>query len=263
MSDNRPLITLMTDFGCRDTYVGQMKGVIYQIVPGANVIDLTHAIPPQNVRAAAVILDDVIDTFGPDTVHVVVVDPGVGTSRKAIALASRLGRFIAPDNGVLSQVLKRDPDAHAVHLNNTKYHRQAVSSTFHGRDIFAPAGAHLAAGVLMADLGEPVTQLQQIDLPEPTPTEQGLTLHVLWIDHFGNLFTNLRQSEAAGRPLEVQLSGSVSVALASTFADVSPGEPVVYFGSSGRLEVAIRDGNAANALNLKVGDPIQLCWSDS
>ncbi|MEX2387438.1 MAG: SAM-dependent chlorinase/fluorinase, partial [Phycisphaeraceae bacterium] len=187
-----PLLTLLTDFGHTDTYVGQMKGVIAGIAPQATAIDLIHVVPPQQVLVAAVMLEAAVEAFAAQTIHVAVVDPGVGGARRAVAVRTEKGVFVGPDNGLFTAVLERWPAVEAVALTNRQYQRDTVSATFHGRDIFAPAAAHLAAGVPMHDLGDSVdpATLVQLNLPQPTPTDHGMTLHVLWIDHFGNLITD-------------------------------------------------------------------------
>ncbi len=253
------LITLTTDFGLTDTYVGQMKGVILGICPDARIVDLTHGLPPQDVVAGALALDASIDCFGPETIHVGVVDPGVGTDRRAIAVRTDRGCLVGPDNGLFSLVLARSPEFEAVALSESRYHRPQVSPTFHGRDIFAPVAAHLAAGVAPALLGERAEELVRLVLPEPARCEEGIELAVLVVDHFGNCVTNLTRNtfeqwvniERECVVRVTQAGGeTVLFPLRETFGDVPVNQPVAYFGSSHRLELAVRNGNASHAFNI-------------
>ncbi len=255
-----PLITLLTDFGLRDSYVAQMKGVILGIAPSAQVVDLSHQVKPQDVAGAALLLDDALDAFPVHAIHVVVVDPGVGSTRRAIALSTARGRFIGPDNGVFSAVLARTPLEQAVELRHPAYQRQPVSSTFHGRDLFAPAAGHLARGVAMTELGPAATNLVNLSLPTPTVTPTGLTLHVLAVDHFGNLLTDLRSRHTAGRSFNLLTDDDQLIPLVSTFADLPEGALLAYWGSTDRLEIACRNGSAAQRLAAGVGTVLSLCW---
>lgn len=258
MANVSPLITLTTDFGTADTFVAQMKGVILGIAPQARIVDITHHIPPQDVTTAALALDDTVDAFADGAIHVVVVDPGVGGSRAAIAVRTDRFTLIGPDNGVFSAVLARHTVHRGVTLTNPAYHRHPTSATFHGRDIFAPVAGHLAAGCAFDDLGKGHSQLVTLDLPAPKPIADGLELRVLRIDHFGNLLTNLKQADCPAGPVVVQV-GMVTVrGIRRTFADVSPGDAVAYFGSGGRLEIAVRNGDAAAEWRVKPGDPAYL-----
>jgi len=257
------LITLTTDFGLEDAYVGVMKGVILGINPAATIVDLCHAISPQDVRAAAFLLHTAWPYFPPGTIHVVVVDPGVGSQRRAIAVDVGAATFVAPDNGVLSYVLaaaaaKNPP---AVHLTNQRYWLARVSATFHGRDIFAPVAAHLSLGVPLADLGEPLSLGELVTFPLPRPERQGDTWvgHVVHVDHFGNLVTDL-EAEAIGdaQAVVIEVGGQRMVGLRRTYAEGRPGEPMALIGSSGRLEIAVPGGQAARWLKVQIGDQVRL-----
>ena len=243
----------------RDTYVAQMKGVILGIVPEVQIVDLTHHIPPQDLVAAALTLDAAIDAFPDGTVHVAVVDPGVGSDRAAIAVETDHFVGIGPDNGLFCEVLRRQKILRAVRLTHVAYHRKPVSATFHGRDIFAPVAAHVAAGTSLEELGETVCDLIRLDLPQPETIVGGLRLHVLHIDTFGNLISNLRRDQ-----LDTQIHAVIEVAqkritgICKTFGDVQPDELVAYFGSSHRLEIAIRNGHAARQLGVQRGDTFDL-----
>jgi len=261
-----PVITLLTDFGSSDTYVGQMKGVLSAMAPHVTVVDLTHHVPPQDVLAAAIHLDAAIDAFADDTIHVAVVDPGVGSARRGIALRNERGSFVGPDNGLFTAVLERYPAKAIASLEDRALFRQTISDTFHGRDIFAPAAAHLANGLHLTEFGPLIEQPVKLDIPRPADNDDdSLTAHVLIADHFGNLITNLRRERfdawRDGRPLErirLHLPDTAPLPLSRTFADTDPGQPVAYFGSSDRLEFAVRNGSAAVQIGLSRGDALKL-----
>jgi S-adenosyl-L-methionine hydrolase (adenosine-forming) len=257
---SRPIITLTTDFGLLDGYVGAMKGVLLSLCPEAQMVDISHEIRPQAVQQAAFVLSTVVPYFPPGTVHLVVVDPTVGSERRPLVIETGRAFYVAPDNGVLSLALQRDPARQAVHLTDARYRLAQVSATFHGRDIFAPAAAHLACGTNPGEMGDPIPLSELVTLPamEPQPRRDGLLQgQILHIDRFGNLITNFRIPDtvsqitvmAAGRRIEKQ---------SRTFADVEPGELLAYQGSSGYLEIAVREGNAARTLRLEIGDPVQV-----
>ncbi len=243
----RPLITLLTDFGTADGYVAEMKGVLYSLVPDATVVDLSHDIPAHDVELARLTVARYWRRFPARTVHLVVVDPGVGTTRAALAVHADGRSFVGPDNGVLSPALLLG-DAQAVVLPVPA----AVSRTFHGRDVFAPAAAALASGAPVQSLGEAAVSPVVRRTREPTRREDGAILgEVIAIDRFGNAITNLVGVRAgvvaaAGRPVPVR----------ATYADVASGAPVALTGSSGLLEVAVRDGSAHSTLALKRGDVV-------
>jgi len=275
-----PIITLLTDFGLADGYVGAMKGVILTIHPQAAVVDISHAIPAQDLRSAAWVLYTAYDAFPRRTIHCVVVDPGVGGQRRAIAVEAGGYTFVAPDNGVLSYVLSREPLGMAVELTNPRFHRHPVSRTFHGRDIFAPAAAYVSRGVPLGELGTllPLDQLVTWPLPHPERRPDGsLVGHILHIDRFGNCVTDLRMTEEEDvllltnppsgeeRPIEIprrrmhlEVGERALFGISRTYADGSPGEFLALIGSSGHLEIALVKGNAAQTLGLIVGDPITI-----
>ncbi|HEX7010641.1 MAG TPA: SAM-dependent chlorinase/fluorinase [Phycisphaeraceae bacterium] len=264
----QPLITLLTDFGTRDTYVGQVKGVIASIAPHARVIDLTHDVPAQDVLVGAILLDGAVSAFPPGAIHLAVVDPGVGGRRRPVAVQTERFTLVGPDNGLFTAVLERHAPQRVAELSNPAYHRQPVSDTFHGRDIFAPAAAHLALGATLDQLGQILQPhvLTRLDLPQPIQHENALELHVLYADHWGNLITDLTAQRFAfwGVPREqvvVQAGDCRIVGIRRTFCDVAAGEPVAYFGSSGRLEIAIRNGSFAQSHSCGRGDRILLTRS--
>ncbi len=256
----RPIITLTTDFGQADAYVGTMKGVMLGICPEATLVDVSHEIRPQAVQQAAYLLSTAAPYFPASTVHLVVVDPGVGSTRRAIAVQSERATYVAPDNGVLTMALALDPPRRAVHLIEPRFRRPEASATFHGRDIFAPAAAHLAAGVPLDEMGEPIPTGDLVSLPALDPRRQadgswlGLILHV---DRFGNLITNIRQPRPQEQ-LTVEVAGKRIEGLSRTFTDAAVGEPVAYVGSSGCLEIAVREGSAADELGVDIGDPVRI-----
>ena len=276
----KPTIAILTDFGARDPSVGVMKGVMRTICPAAEFIDLSHEIAAQNLRQAAFTLMTGWRWFPPGTVFLVVVDPGVGSERRPLAVAAGGMFFVAPDNGVLSWTLAELQQKHAVAAENAAWHLDAASHTFHGRDVFAPLAAHLACGRTLDDLGPTITELQRL----PDPVLQGqpgaLTAEVLQIDHFGNLVTslgNLCWTGADKLGLEPRFGAAAQCVLPAdslcissgnhaftgvrrTYSAVSPGEAVAYIGSSGFLEVAVNQGNAANRFGIQVGDRIEVTW---
>jgi len=256
-----PLLTLLTDFGLQDTYVAQMHGVIAGIAPTARVIDLAHGIQPQNRLHAAVALVDAVEAFPDGTVHVVVVDPGVGSSRRAIAAEIGRWRFVGPDNGVFTDVLDRWPLHRAVTLTNPQFHRPGVSRTFHGRDVFSPVAAHWVNGVSIDEFGPPVADpLVQLDWPRPTLSTGHITGQILMVDRFGNLITNITADLlTASQAAEVTAGSQRIGAIVGCYAE-RPGQALALIGSSGRLEIAVGNGSAAETLQLGVGAKVSVRW---
>ncbi|HUS16035.1 MAG TPA: SAM-dependent chlorinase/fluorinase [Chloroflexia bacterium] len=256
------VITLLTDFGEADGYVGTMKGVILGLAPGTPIVDLSHAIAPQDVAAGAFVLGTAYPYFPPDTVHVAVVDPGVGSARRPLLLSTPRGRFIGPDNGLFSGVLAAEELVEAYHLDVPSYWLPVLSRTFHGRDIFAPCAAHLARGVPAAALGSPVPLDGLVRLPAGALTLEGDTLEgqVMHIDRFGNAVTNIPAALlAALGPVDaviVTVGAHRLTGVYATYADVDPGGSVALIGSEGLLELAVRDGDGARELGLRVGDAV-------
>lgn len=262
------IITLITDFGLEDIYVGVMKGVILGINPQATIVDLCHNVPPQDVRQAAFLLNTAWRYFPPDSIHVAVVDPGVGSQRRAIALGIGQAIFLGPDNGIFSYVLqealtnasKAERGISAFHLTDPRYWLPKPSATFHGRDIFAPVAAHLSLGVPVADLGTPISLDSLATFPLPVPYYQGPILvgHVLHVDRFGNLVTNVPAGQGALQEAEivVEIAGRQILGLKRTYADGAPGELIALVGSTGYLEVAVVGGNAAQRLGVGPGEEV-------
>jgi len=270
-----PIITLTTDFGLQDAYVAAMKGVILGINPGVTIVDVCHYIEPQNVVQAAFVLSTVYTHFPRGAIHVVVVDPEVGGERRAIALRAREAFFVAPDNGVLSYIIDHHaspagnlPQAgpvnlasglQAVELSNPGFWRHPVSNTFHGRDIFAPVAAHLSLGVSLEELGEPTVSIKAFPLPGPKLGEGGAQVgHVLHIDGFGNVITDFKQENLPGGRFHVQTAGQIVDSLGHIYADGEADRPLALIGSSGYLEIAVRNGSAAALLGVKVGDEVRI-----
>jgi hypothetical protein len=257
------VITLTTDFGLADGYVGTMKGVILSIAPTATIVDISHNVPPQDVREAAYILYTAYPYFPQGTIHVVVVDPGVGSERRAIALRTPQATFVAPDNGVLSYVVAGERVKQIVHLTNPSYHLSPVSRTFHGRDIFAPAAAHLARGVPLTELGDPLTEIVTFSLPRPQVRSDGTIVgQVIHVGRFGNLITSIMATDLAGHSLlresVIEIKGQSIRGIANTYAEVATGKLLALVGSSDRLEIAVSGGSASQTLGAKVGDEVLL-----
>jgi S-adenosylmethionine hydrolase len=257
------LITLMTDFGLKDGNVGVMKGVILGIAPQAQIVDISHLIPAQNVAEAALILLRSAPYFPPETIHIVVVDPGVGTARRP--MAARLGSqlFVGPDNGVITLLLEYAEQqgwpTEFVHLDQPQFWLPKVSHVFHGRDIFAPTAAHLANGKILADVGTPITDPIRLALPKPTRTPTGWRGEIIHIDHFGNAASNIRVehlTEVDQHKITVQLGGVTISGLVQTFGERAPGEAVALYGSTGNLIVSVVNGSAAEQLGITIGDPL-------
>jgi S-adenosylmethionine hydrolase len=257
------IITLTTDFGLADGYVGTMKGVILDIAPTATIVDISHEITPQDVRGAAYVLYAATPYFPQGTIHVVVVDPGVGSERRAIALRTPQATFVAPDNGVLSYVVAGERVEEIAHLTNPRYHLSPVSRTFHGRDIFAPAAAHLARGVRLAELGEPLREIITFPLPRPQVRPDGAIVgQVIHVDRFGNLITSIMSKDLADHsPLRksvVKIRGQSIRGIVNTYAEVTAGKLLALIGSEGYLEISVSGGSASQTLEAKAGDEVLL-----
>lgn len=260
------IITLTTDFGLRDGFVGAMKGVILNINPQATLVDISHDIAPQNVEQGAFLFANAARFFPANTIHVVVVDPGVGSARRPIAMQIGETIMVAPDNGVLTQASLKlqvssqnpQPQISVVHLNRPEYWLATISRTFHGRDIFAPVAAHLSLGVPIEKMGEPIDDWVRLEIATAARNVDGTIVgKVMHIDHFGNLITNV-PAEMLGELNEARIETGrfVLSGIRQTYAEAKPGEPLVLVSSSGNLEIAMRDGNAAVTLGIKTGDQV-------
>jgi S-adenosylmethionine hydrolase len=266
---SRPVVALLTDFGLRDHYVGTMKGVILGICPDVSLVDITHDIPPHDVQAGALELAAAYRYFPTGTIFLVVVDPGVGSTRRGLAAEAGDFRFVAPDNGVLSLIGEESGPRKIVELTDRRYARPTVSHTFEGRDRFAPAAAWLARGVALTTLGRPVVSIERIELRRPVSAADRLDGEVVRVDRFGNLITNIdrrtfdrfRDHAAYGstaRDCIVHVGGRLVSRLVSTYADAAPGEVCGLFGSTDHLEIAVRGASAAEALGLSRGSAVHV-----
>lgn len=261
------VLSITTDFGITNGFVGVMKGVIYGIAPDAKIVDISQLISAQNVLEGAYAMWRAVPFFPSGSVHVGVVDPGVGTKRRPIG--ARLGDqlFIAPDNGLLTPLIlgaERDGKrAEFVHLDNPKYWLPKVSNTFHGRDIFAPTGAHLAAGVPLSELGTPITDPIRLDLSRPDKTENGWLAHVTIIDIFGNLTTDLPVEALDGRrDVLIRIRGHEADGIIDSYGHREIGDLVAVVDSEYYIEVAVVNGSAQKKLGAKIGDVVEVIYQD-
>ena len=269
-----PIVTLTTDFGASDAFAGTMKGIVYSINPSARVVDITHDVPPQDIRTGAFVFDSAYHYFPPGTVHVLVVDPAVGTNRRAIVVQSPDAYFVCPDNGLLSYAYMRGggalpggepfeaasvapPDGwKAYHLTNHQYWHHPVSSTFHGRDVFAPVAGHLTAGVSPNAMGAAIDSVAAFAIPQPQPRGNRLVGSVMYVDRFGNLITNLKAKDVfmPDAHTVIELAGKRLAGLASAYQDGPPYKGII--GSHGYLEIAAANANASQMLGVTVGDEV-------
>ncbi|HSW49811.1 MAG TPA: SAM-dependent chlorinase/fluorinase [Bryobacteraceae bacterium] len=257
----QPIVTLTTDFGLSDHFVGAMKGVILSLEPRARIVDISHTVTPYSIAEAAFVLWQAYACFPRGTVHVVVVDPGVGSARRALLVEAAGQYFLAPDNGVLSMILAREK--HKVRaITAERYFRRPVSRTFHGRDIFAPVAAHLARGVAPARFGRLISDYARGEFAKPVPAgESGWKGTVLKADRFGNLITNFPSEGHAGLrtgEFEMRAGRRRITRCVSSYSEGRRGELIVIAGSSELLEIAVNQGSAAKLTGLAAGSPVQL-----
>jgi S-adenosylmethionine hydrolase len=258
-----PIITLTTDYGTNDHLVGTLKGVILKINPDATIVDITHNVTPFDVLDAALAIGSSYSYFPPRTIHVVVVDPGVGTSRRPLLVSADNQYFIAPDNGVLSLIYDRAPDTLVRHATAEHYFLQPVSNTFHGRDVFAPLAAWLSKTWQPGSMGEDITDFKRFKLPAPKASNGVVKGVVMRVDNYGNLVTNFREEDLPKNSLK---KGTISLQVGKhavskfvpTFAVGNAGEPIAYLGSSGYLEIALNKGNASRTLAIGRGTAVVL-----
>ena len=257
------MLTILSDFGYQDVYVGVMKGAIATINPQLKVVDLTHAIPPQNIAAGRFALLNAYTYFPAGTVHVAVIDPGVGSQRRGVAIQIKEGFLVGPDNGLFSGILAQSPGIAAVELTKSQYWRSPFPShTFHGRDIFAPVGAHLAGGIALKELGKEVDidSLAQLPLPPYRVTPERIIGFIQYIDHFGNLITNIPAREVEGKSWFIVIANQ-KIPATQTYSDRSLGELVSLIGSHDWIEVAVNGGSAKKVLQSAWGDRVELIFS--
>lgn len=278
MSTDSPIITVTTDFGTEDAYVPAMKGTMLSIAPNARLVDVTHEVSPQDIMESAFVLQSALPFFPSGSVHLVVVDPGVGTERRPVALRHGDDWFVGADNGLFPLVLDGDAPDEAVELDDPDAWRTpSPSNTFHGRDIFAPAAAHLAAGRSLGDIGTPIEHLEPLQWAEPIVDAESIEGRVVHVDHFGNCVTNVRRSTFAGAldlddstpdaealpSIEGYVGTTILETIHETYGNVDEGEPLLLFGSTGFLEVAVNGGNAAELLDIRKGDSVKIGFSDA
>jgi S-adenosyl-L-methionine hydrolase (adenosine-forming) len=249
------IITLTTDFGQRDSFVGAMKGVVLGIAPEAQIVDIAHEIRPGDIRAAAFALKTAAPFFPARTIHLVVVDPGVGSARKAIAIRSAQATFVGPDNGALSWAVKDDGSLEVRSLENPQIRLSPLSTTFHGRDLFAPAVAWLAQGRPFAEIGPELNHFHRLDWPSVTPVGGGWQTEIIHVDVYGNAITALPGEQTIDKHC-VMLPGKRRVPIKAFYSAVSEGSPLAVVGSSGLLEIAINGGDAAKTLGVRVGTKV-------
>ena len=261
------VITLTTDFGSGDHEAGVLKGVIWQIAPDVKIADLSHDISPHDIREAAILLNRAAPFFPDGTVHVVVVDPGVGTSRRGIA--ARIGRqfYVGPDNGLVTLLLEKmevsSESTQFVHLDQSEFWLPEVTHVFHGRDIFAPVAAHLANRIPLSSLGSAISDPLRLILPKPYRIPGGWHGQVIHIDHFGNLSTNLNANQLKStKEVIIKINQEKIVGLVSTFGESPPGTLIALLDSSGSLAISVVNGNAAQLLNANIDDPLEV-FTDS
>lgn len=267
-----PIITLLTDFGTVDEYAGVMKGVILSINPSAKIIDISHRIDPRDLVHGAYVIKASYGYFPKGTVHLIVVDPGVGSNRRILAIEKTGHIFIAPDNGILTLLLRKNPVDSIVHVENSRYFLDPVSQTFHGRDIFAPVGAYISMGTDLKKMGRPVDQkeLILIDLEEPKISDNDdLSGIIVSIDRFGNLITNIDENtfnnicaaHKKKRP-EIQVGDYKTMGMSCSYEGVKIDSPLAIMGSRGYLEIAVNCGSAKSYFNAKKGDRVIVIFTD-
>lgn len=258
------IITLTTDFGASSPYVAAMKGVILSINPDAQIIDISHSVPPQQVRLGAQVLDEATRLFPPETIHVAVVDPGVGTSRKIVYAEIAGGRYVCPDNGLLGRLAERESPSKIVHVTREQFFRKPVAPTFHGRDIMAPVAAQLSLGLDPDELGPRLTELRRLEWPGAVKVAHRIEGEVVAVDSFGNLVTNITREMLAGVPTDetvaVRCDDHETHCIFATYAEQPPMTLVAVIGSNDQLELAIVDDSAKIMLGVGVGTPVEVCW---
>jgi S-adenosylmethionine hydrolase len=260
------MITLTTDFGLKDPYAAEMKAVILGISPNAVIIDITHEVAKFNVRMGAYVLSSAAPYFPRGTIHVAVVDPGVGTQRRPILIQTKQGFFVGPDNGILVMATENQGIKRIYEITNPKFMLSKVSSTFHGRDVFAPAAAHLTSGVNPAEFGPEIREVAKPEFAKVTRRKNLLVGEVLHVDNFGNIITNVRETELS----RIRVKERVNVELPDhklklkfcrAYADAKPQQPLALIGSHSYLEIAMNQGDAAAKFNTKAGDKVTVSLS--
>lgn len=258
------MITLLTDFGTRDGYVGVMRGVIWGIAPEVRVADLSHEIGAQNVLEAALTLGRSFHFFPAGTIHLAVIDPGVGTSRRPITAAIGPYYFVGPDNGLFTPMLERAEAINwavkVVTLDQPRYWLPEVSKSFHGRDIFAPVAAYLAVGVPLESLGTLIDDYVRLRIPRPVKTGQGWHSQVIHVDHFGNLATNLEKDMLLSQSVDIWINSQRISRLVQAYGDAKAGELIAMFDSSNHLSICVVNSSAAELLKASSGDAVEVIY---
>jgi len=258
----KPIITLLTDFGTRDHYVASMKGVILSINPQCSIVDITHDVIPHDIQEGALILANTFSYFPKGTIHLSVVDPGVGSTRKPVLLVTQNYFFVGPDNGLFGVVAQRERVKQVVVLTRKEYFLRKVSMTFHGRDIFAPVAAHLSLGVKPSAFGYQTRSLKELGIRRPMVKSGKLMGEILHVDTFGNLVSNIDGENLfqfiRGRPFVIRAGRKGIHQLKSGYWEGKRGEPIALIGSGGFLEISVKEGNAQKVLKAKRGDSIQI-----
>jgi S-adenosylmethionine hydrolase len=257
-----PIITLLTDFGTKDHYVASMKGVILNMNPRCLLIDITHQVSSHDIREGGFILANAYSHFPKGTIHLAVVDPGVGGARKPVLLVTQNYFFVGPDNGLFSMISQKESVNQIIMLDKKKYHLSEVSTTFHGRDVFAPVAAHLSMGVKPNALGHRIDSLLWLGFEDPFIKEGKLSGEILHVDAFGNLVSNIEKGRLLrflkGRPFLIRAGRKTIRGLKKGYWEGKNDEPIALFGSSGFLEISVREGNAQKVLKMKRGDPLEI-----
>ena len=261
---SRPIITLTTDFGADSPYVAAMKGVILAVNPDTQIVDVTHTVPPQDVRAAAIVVEQLHLAFGPGSIHVAVVDPGVGTDREILCIECDNRHYVGPDNGLFSRLAHRTPPSKIVAVRESRFWQPEVSSTFHGRDIMAPVAAHLSLGVDPSELGPVLASIVELEWEEAQKVAGKITGKVETVDSFGNLITNITREQLADVPRDesvtVDCDGHQTQGIFETYGEQPPMTLVALVGSSNVLELAIVDNSAKIMLGAGVGANVSVKW---
>ncbi len=250
------IITLATDFGEKDYYVGAVKGVILSINPDVTIIDITHQLPPHNLISAAFTLRNYYQYYPPDTIHMVVVDPGVGGKRKPILIETEKYQFIGPDNGIFSWI--DQPFKEVIYLNNSKFCLNPVSSTFQARDIFAPVSAYLSLGVEINQFGKPLEKIVKLAIPKVQFKKNKTMGEIIQVDNFGNLITNIRPENLKKSIKTIKVKDRKIMKIRKTFSEVGEGEIIAYWGSAGFLEIGVNQGSAAEKSKAKIGEKVEI-----
>ena len=258
----KSIITLLTDFGIKDHYVASLKGVILGINPHCTLVDISHQVSPQDIREGAFILANTYSFFPRGTIHLSVVDPEVGSSRKPILIVTKDYFFVGPDNGLFTLAASREQVSQVVALTNKKFFLPSVSATFHGRDLFAPVAGHLSLGVKPGAFGSELDSWMELNFGKAKIKEKGLVGEILHIDGFGNLISNIRKQEfsdfTGDQPFVIKVGTKTIHGLKRRYSDGSRNELIALFGSGGFLEISVREGSAQKILKAKRGDPIQI-----